>query len=193
MPILGTIASQISGRLTPPDTGAMFPLGMVSVGSAGAANVEFTSIPSTYKHLQIRIIGRTSSTGNRTHTLLQLNGDTTSNYRWHGLTGNGSSAAGEEAGSLVSAIRLGGSNLPMGDAGSNIFGVSVADILDYTNTTKNKVTRALAGQDQNDTTGRISFVSGLWLNTNAITSIKVYPDGANWAQYSQVALYGIKG
>jgi hypothetical protein len=160
--------------------------------SSSASSVTFSGIPAGYKHLQIRVLGRTDGTGNRTATFLQFNGDTASNYRWHGLAGSGASISGEEAGSAVAAIRIGSSNLPMGDAGSNIFGVSVADILDYANVNKNKVTRALAGADQNATTGRISFVSGLWFNTAAVTSIKVYPEGANWAQYSSIALYGVK-
>jgi hypothetical protein len=187
--ILGIVAS---GNY-PRSTNSYESIATVTVGSGGQAAAEFTSIPSTYKHLQIRITGRSTSTGNRTATFLQFNSDTGSNYRWHGLAGSGASISGEEAGSAVAAIRIGSSNLPMSDAGSSIFGVSVADILDYTNTNKNKVTRALAGQDQNNTLGRISFVSGLWMNTNAVTSIKVYPEGANWAEYSSIALYGIKG
>jgi hypothetical protein len=189
-PILGIYASQNYARN--PLTGFV-SIATVTVGSGGQASAEFTSIPSVYKHLQIRITGRSTLTGNRTATLLQFNGDTTSNYRWHGLGGSGASASGEESGSLVSAIRLGSSNIPMSDAGSNIFGVSVADILDYTNTNKNKVTRSLAGQDQNNTNGRINLVSGLWLNTASVTSIKVIAEGASWAEYSSIALYGIQG
>jgi hypothetical protein len=189
-PILGIIASQNYPRIV---TTGFVSIATVTVGSGGQAAADFTNIPSVYKHLQIRITGRSTSTGNRTATFLQFNGDTASNYRWHGLAASGATVSGEEAGSAVAALRLGSSNLPMSDAGSSIFGVSVADILDYTNTNKNKVTRALAGQDQNNTNGRISFVSGLWLNTASVTSIKVYPEGANWAEYSSIALYGIQG
>lgn len=192
MPILGIIASaNQQGRGGGPESG-YDALATVTVPSGGLASVTFAGIPTGYKHLQIRILGRTTATGNRTHTFLQFNGDTTSNYRWHGLAASPTGVSGEEAGSLVSAIRLGSSNLPMGDASSNVFGVSIADILDYNNANKNKVTRAIAGQDQNSSNSRISFVSGLWLNTSAVTSIKVYPDGANWAEYSSIALYGVK-
>lgn len=191
--MLNVIAGTFSTGAPPVSPTSFESIATVTVGSGGQASAEFTSIPSTYKHLQIRILGRSDSTGNRTATFLQFNSDTGSNYRWHGLAGSGSSISGEEAGSAVTAIRIGSSNLPMGDAGSGIFGVSVADILDYTNTNKNKVTRALAGQDQNNTLGRMAFISGLWVNTNAVTSIKVYPEGANWAQYSSIALYGIRG
>jgi hypothetical protein len=191
MPILGIIASSFRSAGGGPE-GAYDALATVTVPSGGVASVTFAGIPTGYKHLQIRILGRTTATGNRTHTFLQFNGDTTSNYRWHGLAASPTGVSGEEAGSLVSAIRLGSSNLPMGDASANMFGVSIADILDYANVNKNKVTRAIAGQDQNNANSRISFVSGLWLNTAAITSIKVYPDGANWAEFSSIALYGVR-
>jgi hypothetical protein len=68
------------------------------------------------------------------------------------------------------------------------------DILDYANTNKYKTVRTLSGYDLNNATyGALRSYSGLWMNTNAITSIKFYADGVNLAQYSQFALYGIKG
>ena len=82
MPILGTIASGISGHLTPPDTGAMFPLGMVQVGSAGASTVTFSSIPADYTHLQIRgILRNTAATASSLDLFMNFNGDTGTNYR----------------------------------------------------------------------------------------------------------------
>jgi hypothetical protein len=41
--------------------------------------------------------------------------------------------------------------------------------------------------------GEAFFMSSLWMSTSAITSIKLYPNTGNWAQYSHFALYGIKG
>ena len=102
MPILGVTASSISGHLIAPDTGVMFPIGMVSVGSAGASTIEFTSIPSTYTHLQIRGINRFTRTADSTGSLyMQLNADTGSNYSFHQL------------------YNYGFNNTPSVDAGSN--------------------------------------------------------------------------
>jgi len=67
------------------------------------------------------------------------------------------------------------------------------DILDYTDTNKYKTMRALYGQDTNSV-GGITFYSGLWKNTNAITTVTLIPNNsAFWATYTQAALYGIKG
>jgi hypothetical protein len=71
-------------------------------------------------------------------------------------------------------------------------GVSVTDILDYANTNKYTTTRAIWGWDNNSTEGNIRFVSGLWMNTAAITSLKIVPESGAFKQYSHFALYGIK-
>ena len=52
--ILGTIASSFEVA------GDFESISTVSVGSGGAANVEFTSIPATYTHLQIRSLAQTN-------------------------------------------------------------------------------------------------------------------------------------
>ena len=61
----------------------------VTVGAGGSSSISFTSIPSTYKHLQLRISGLAGAAD----AYLYLNSDTTnSNYYMHSLYGNGSSA-----------------------------------------------------------------------------------------------------
>lgn len=169
----------------------------VTVGAGGAANIEFTSIPSTYQHLQIRFIAQTNrATYGVDEFRLQLNSDTGNNYARHRLAGTGSSVEAN-ATTSTSYINSQGS-VATTTAGSAFFGAGVIDLLDYANTNKYKTVRTLNGADINGTIagygGSIGFASGLWQNTNAITSIKMYPDvGTLWSQYSSFALYGIKG
>ncbi len=172
-----------------PDTGAMFPLGMVSVGSAGSATISFTSIPSTYKHLQVRALIRGTASASAISANMQFNSDTGSNYSYHELYGNGTSAQAS-AGATQTRFFLHG-NAPAATALASSFGVAVMDILDYANTSKYKTTRCLDGMDVNGTGGYILLDSGSWQNTNAITSIQITPSSGNFAQYSQFALYGI--
>jgi hypothetical protein len=188
MPILGIWASQNYPRST--DTGAYFPIGVATVGSGGAASIDFTSIPSTYTHLQIRGIARTTDITSGTQSLfLQFNTDTGSNYARHYLNGSGSAAGAGGAASQTSVFA--GTTIRAGDT-ANTFAVNVIDILDYANTNKYKTTRSLSGVDTNGA-GFVQFMSGLWQNTNAVTSIKLLPNNDNFAQYTQFALYGIKG
>jgi hypothetical protein len=82
--------------------------------------------------------------------------------------------------------------MPAATAGASMFSGEVIDILDYANTNKYKTTRLINGRDQNGS-GFIWFNSGLWQNTNAITSLTFTAQNGNYAQYSSFALYGIKG
>jgi hypothetical protein len=192
MPILGITASQITGRLAVPDTGAMFPLGMVQVGSAGAADVTFSSIPSTYKHLQVRGFMFGTDATQTGSTSFQLNADTGSNYTRHQLGGGGASAFAYAATSETKG-HIYGYNDNLNNSGFPM--AFIMDILDYTSTSKYKTTRVLSGSDRNGASpyGDINLVSSLWLNTNAVTSIKIFIGGQNIKQYSSFALYGIKG
>ena len=192
-PILGIIASQNYSRVAP-DTGAMFPLGVVTVGSTSVADITFSSIPSTYTHLQIRGIGQDNrATYGISEFALQFNGDTASNYSMHGLYGNGASAIGEYE-TNTTYIRANGA---LGTLVGGTFGAFVIDILDYKNTSKYKTTRNLCGVDINGTIagfgGRAALWSGSWRNTNAINAIKLYSTNGNLQQYTSFALYGIKG
>lgn len=164
----------------------------VTVGAGGAANVEFTSIPSTYSHLQIRGIARNTSVAGGTESFqVQFNSDTGNNYAGHNLYGDGTSAAVTASASRSNMYFF---DMPRSGEGSNIYGAVILDVLDYTNTNKYKTVRGLSGMDTNNNTYEyIALGSGLWRNTNAITSIKIQPSGSNFAQYSHFALYGIKG
>lgn len=160
----------------------------VTVGSGGAASITFSSIASTYKHLQIRGIVRTAQAG-PDETRIRVNSDTGSNYSAHQLIGNGSSAASYGASSQT-FIKIG----PTSDSGTtaNIFGTMVVDLLDYTSTSKNKTIRSLTGLDTNGG-GSIWLSSGAWLSTSAVTSLTIsLVVGANLAQNSSLSLYGVK-
>lgn len=173
-------------------SGAYDSIATTVVGSGGASSVTFSSIPSTYTHLQVRITAK----GNRSIAIengyLTFNGDSNNNYNNHNLYADGTTVyAGvnnSDPGMLIYTFAGNG-----GQSDSNVFGAGVIDILDYTSTNKFKVSRALAGYD-NNTQGLLGLNSGLWRNTNAITSLTLTPTGGTaWLQNSSFALYGIKG
>ena len=75
---------------------------------------------------------------------------------------------------------------------SNVFGVSIIDVLDYTNTTTKKTFRGLSGWD-NNTSGYVDFGSGHYGgDTTAITSITYSCATGVFAVNSSFALYGVK-
>jgi len=184
--ILGILASS-----QPAAAGDYESIATVTVGSGGAANVEFTSIGTDWTHLQIRGIARNSNAASGTESFhVQFNGDTGNNYAGHNLYGDGTSAAATASASRSNMYFF---DMPRAGEGANIFGALILDILDYKNTNKYKTVRGLSGMDTNNNTYEyIALGSGLWQNTNAITSIKIQPSGSNFSQYSHFALYGIK-
>lgn len=158
--------------------------------TTSTASITFSSIPSTFTHLHIRSIQRaTAGAGNYgDESALTFNADTGNNYARHNLYGDGASAG---AGGTGTNAQISLAVCPRTSVLANSFGVGVIDILDYRNTNKYKTVRSLTGWDANGS-GVIIFESGVWMNTNAITSITLTAYNTAFAQYSSFALYGIK-
>jgi hypothetical protein len=159
----------------------------VTVGAGGASNITFSSIPSTYQHLQIRALSL-NNVGND-YIFVKFNSDATSaNYRQHYLLGDGASAAaGATTGSL-------GARTYTTYGPNNYFTAGTMDLLDYANVNKYKTLRSLGGFDTNNTDGGIIwFTSSLWMSTAAVNQIDLRQQSGNFKQYSSFALYGIKG
>lgn len=173
----------------PASTTAYESIATVTVGAGGSSSIAFTSIPSTYKHLQVRWLARGAASAGSDVISLAVNGDSGANYSFHRLYGDGSSVT---ANGYASQTYIIGGDMPAATAGANMFAGGVMDILDYANTSKYKTTRLLDGRDQNGS-GFIWFNSGLWQNTNAVTSLTFTAQNGNYAQYTQFALYGVKG
>jgi len=182
MPILGIMASQISGHLWSPE-GAYDALATVTL-SAATASITFSGIPSGYKHLQVRFI----AAGTGTPALyMRINSDSGANYTRHRLQGNGSSASADGTTALNQVSIFGSPGLLT----SPTFNAGVIDLLDYQNTNKNKTVRLLAGVDNNGS-GNIELTSSLWSNTSAISTLYFEASSGNLSQYSQFALFGVK-
>jgi|LakMenE01Jun11ns_1017448.scaffolds.fasta_scaffold9906174_4 hypothetical protein len=195
MPILGTVASQFSGK----SFNSFESIQTITVGAEGQSTVVFSSIPQTFKHLQIRAMATTPSV-NGIYDQTTFNSDTGSNYSFHFLEGRPdlSPTARASSGVSQSHVRLfaWGSG-PYGTGTTGWPAVGIADILDYTDTNKYTTIRGLGGGDSNSTVSSVGLTSGSWRNTNAITSITLTAfavgSATTFAQYSSFALYGIKG
>jgi hypothetical protein len=155
-------------------------------GNGSTATITFSSIPSTYTHLQVRVMARVAAGGE--DLTLQFNGDTGANYSRHRLTGSGTAAAASGTASTTGITTLGSAGMP---SAANTYAVTVIDVLDYANTNKYKTARMLSGQDSNGS-GGIDFTSGVWQNTAAVTSLTIYANASNFPTAASFALYGIK-
>ena len=170
--------------------GAYDSISTLTVGAGGTAYVEFTAIPQTYSHLEIRGIARTTFSATQSALGLQMNGDTAGNYSIHGMYTDGGTGIGAYG---LANYAFGPSSVIAGNtATANSFGILICTILDYKETTKFKTGLVLSSANSGSS-GQTRFSSGVWRSTSAISSIKIYdPNGGNLQQYSTFSLYGIK-
>ena len=186
--VLGTLSSGVAAA-----TGSYESIASAT-GTGSSNTITFSSIPSTYKHLQVRGFYRDTYTGLDTSFALfvHFNGDTSDLYNAHRLQGNGASAT------AVDDSRSG--KFPIWYAGystqtyTQVGGVMIMDIIDYASTTKNKTVRTLSGvSDNNVASNGVALQSALYRSTNAINSITLTADGTAFATNTVYSLYGIKG
>ena len=183
--LTGVFASQISGHLTSPDSGAMVPIAMINTDSTGISTIDFTNIPSTYSHLQIRGTYTGQTGGTIRYRVGNGSIDTGANYSGHQMSGNGSSMdTWNYSPDNDSAYLL----LESQQAYQWTF---VSDLIDYSATNKFKAIRNLVGADNNGS-GFVGIMSAMWRSNNPITNIRIYTQGGNFVN-STFALYGIKG
>lgn len=185
----GSATSSASSSVTPTAflTGAYDSIATVTVGTA-TNSISFTSIPSTYTHLQLRANWGFTDITNNTWLNATFNGDTGNNYAYHSIRANGSTVSTATVATSANKAVFGADD--NGDA--TIWGASVVDLFDYANTNKFKTTRALAGQDRNGA-GAVNFWSSLWRSTSAISTITIVTDFSTFRAGSKFGLFGIKG
>jgi hypothetical protein len=178
-PILGILASGISGNLWPGYSPSYDSIATVTPYTT-TSTVVFSSIPATYRHLQIRVF--TKNSADNASVFMRYNSDSASNYSFHDLYGNGATASAAGAANQTYTF----ASL----TGSTQAAVSIIDILDYADTNKFKTNRSLIGVDYNGS-GYLWFSSGAWRSTTAINNITLSVSGT-FAANSHFALYGIK-
>lgn len=158
-----------------------------ATGTGASGTITFSSIPSTYTSLQIRLLGNTSTF--QASWGLRINGSSaTADYYAHYLTGNTSTTT---AGSFLATNDYMWCGQTSGiTANPN---VAIIDIHNYALTTNRKTVRTFTGYSNFGVTGveDITLSSGLYMQTTAITSLSIFC-GSNWTSTTQVALYGVK-
>jgi len=157
----------------------------VTVGSGGAASIEFTSIPATYTDLIVKASIR-NATG-LDHMLLQFNSATT-NYTEIIMRGSGSAATSYVLSTLIPSTN----GLESGYVGSdtNIFTNCEIYVPNYAGSNY-KSASIDAVQEANSSTAYMVLNAPLWSSTAAITTVTLLGQTYNFAQYSTASLYGI--
>ena len=158
----------------------------VTVGSGGAAYMEFTAIPNTYTDLILKFSARDSSGGGYNNSLITFNGSS-SGYSEREIGYNGSSVySSNQSASNLQFNRVNGNG-----STSNSFSTNELYIPNYTSS----IIKSISADNATITNGAsltISMGAEIWSDTSAITSIKIASASGNFQQYSTAYLYGIK-
>ena len=166
-------------------TGTFTLIASNTLGSA-TSSVTFSSIPQTYTDLRLVINCGTSTNGDGIS--IKFNGDASSIYSDTGLWGTGSSAT---TGRHVAAT---GAALSIATGGSTTASsmITLADFIDYSNTTTYKSFISRAGNATSTASYPATEITlGMWSSTSAITSLAVLV-GSNFVAGSTFELYGIE-
>ena len=144
----------------------------------------FSSIPSTYTDLCLKVTTRTDRSAAGDWVNISYNGSTSS-FTARVLAGDGSSAYSYTDTRLIASTNAVSTT-------SNTFGSMDYYIPNYTSSNY-KSASSDAVSENNGTAAYENLVANLWSNTAAITSITLTSGaGANFVQYSTATLYGIK-
>lgn len=180
---LGILASSGGGAVD-------YELISTQVLASTATSVTFSAIPSTFRHLQIRVTYHQNTSG---YLYFKANGHTTAgSTSGHYLIGNGSSVISDNHTSWPGYF-FNGDTGAVDANGTSVFTAAIIDALDYSQTTKAKTYRLLWGQAVSGN-NKIALTSGRDASTEAVSSIALYTGGAAlFAVGSRFSLYGLKG
>jgi len=154
----------------------------ITVGSGGAASIEFTGIPGEGKDLRILVSARGVGSANGS---LRINNDSGTKYSYVELEGTGS-------GPPESTSGTGSTQFPItwgsdGDYTANTFGSVAFYVSNYTSTA-DKSSSAEAVQENDATYAKLRLHAGLYETSSAVTSIKLLMN-SYFVEHSTASLY----
>jgi hypothetical protein len=162
----------------------------VTVGSGGAASIDFTSIPSTYTDLVLKLSLRQNTTNFGSGITMTFNNNTSSSYSMRLLRGNPSSSDASSASETnLTSTFVGVTQMNTASTFTNM----EMYIPNYTSTTAAKSVSIDEVTEANQTESRLYFLANLWNPSTqaAIDRITINATSFDFVQYSTAYLYGV--
>ena len=160
----------------------------VTVPSGGSASIDFTSIPSTYTDLCIKVSGR-SSRANATDGLrLQFNGSSSAVYSTRRLYAYSTTPASD---SLTGSAFIYADPLDAATNTASTFTNTEIYVPNYAGSVNHSVSLDTIAES-NTATPYMTLSAGLWANATPIVQVTLTSDVGSFVQYSTAYLYGIK-
>lgn len=165
-------------------------IGAITVGAGGAAFVEFSNIPQTYRALRLYSLSRTNRPSYDWDDVRACpNGDlTVANYTGQYLSGFGSSVSSGTT--SIAGIFAGLSTASTAPAAA--YSIGTLDIVDYAGSDKWKCGVAYSFTPTFNGSPMVTLRGGVWKQTAPVTSLRIVPHlGTNIAAGSVFILYGL--
>jgi hypothetical protein len=162
--------------------------------STTASSINFTNIPTDYRHLELLFSGRCNYSGNIEPMCLRINGDTSTNYDLQAHYTNTTSTPVASESIANSFIYI--NSYLVGNTGTaNMVTTCRALFPDYKNTTSEKSIISESGSEwSTNASARVIYhTSGHWRSSSPITSISIFPATSQFTIGTMAAIYGIRG
>ena len=188
---VSSAASASSNSVTPASPGAFDSI--ASATPSGTSTVTFSSIPQTFKHLQLRMMTRdTTNSGSTELTIVRINNNSGNVYYNNYIIASGNNVNATNSygdGASMWALTFGALS-----SYSDLFGVSIFDFVDYSSTNKRKTIRANMGLNDTDngSVNGLRLANWTYLSTDAVSTITLSAV-SNFASGTIISLYGIRG
>ena len=154
------------------------------------SSVTFSSIPSTYTDLVVKVSGRSTQTALAASVRFFINGNTGNVYSFTRLLGTGTGTSTYTSGTGNELYFNNG--VSGASSTTNAFGTAEIYIPNYLSTT-NKPMSSQQAQETNSSAANMGITATLTAITSAITSIEVATNpGESYVAGSSFYLYGIK-
>jgi hypothetical protein len=194
---VSSTTSASSNSVTPADPGAFNSIASFLLTSSTSV-INFTSIPQTFTHLQIRTMASSTNTSASYAVIdgnMRFNDDSTyPNYEAFVMNSRNPNTGNPTSNSATAGELYTNLGVVYEGANTTLHAISIVDIYNYTLTNKKKSVNSMWGAGTNNASNlRVSYGSGVWKSNSAITKISLYPTIGQWASGSIFSLYGIKG
>jgi hypothetical protein len=162
---------------------------------ADAATVTFSSVPSTFRHLRMEILARSSRAGSDSDQIgVRFNGDSAANYDIIGIYGFFTDVTARVTQNIGTTYGDGGVIPAATSNNANMPSAVAVQIPHYTGTTFHKSFQAGGGFADNAVGNSwIQHATSTWRSTAAITSITLglYVGAGNFKAGSRFTLYAL--
>lgn len=159
----------------------------IAEANPSGALIDFTSIPQTFSHLVVQLVGRDTAAAAFNSLFLRLNNDSGANYDYQQHVANGATSLAVESAAQTQGLAA---EVPAATAPADLYGEALIVIPYYTDSNHQQVYRANSSNKWGVPPGNMVTrqVSGWWRGLGAVNRITLIN---TFAAGTKATLYGV--